>query len=478
MTNETAYNSADVRDTPPPGRGAAPVAIIGRPNVGKSTLLNRVIGRREAIVEERPGVTRDRHETEASWAGRRFVMVDTGGWSQQGDELDAKVSAQSEAALNEADVILMVVDATVGTTEDDDQVAALIRRRSGPVLVVANKVDDTGREALIWDFLGLGLGDPFPISALHGRGTGDLLDAIVELLPEGVGIEPGPVEERAPWEPFVDSHAIPEHDPDEGPIDRVTGKEVSVALVGRPNVGKSTLFNRLIGSERAVVHDMPGTTRDSVDTVVDTELGALRFIDTAGMRRRARVDTGTEYFSMVRALRSVDTANIALLVVDATEGVTHQDQRLAERIDAAGCPIAVVLNKWELLSTEARHDVTYQVGQKLHFIGESPVLRISALTGKGVQRILPALEPAIDAYQTRIPTRLVNEAIRSAQQAQPAPHGARVLYATQGATQPPTFTLFTNRDLPTSYVRYLERSLRERFNLEASPVKLRVKRRD
>ena len=465
-------------DGAPPDASLARVAIVGRPNVGKSTLLNRIIGRREAIVEERPGVTRDRHETEASWAGRRFVLIDTGGWSQRGDDLDAKVSAQSEAALDEADVILLIVDATVGSTDDDDQVAGLIRRRSTPVLVVANKVDDTGREALIWDFLGLGLGDPFPISALHGRGTGDLLDAIVDLLPEGVGIEPGPVEERAPWEPFVDSQAIPEDDPDEPLLDHTTGKEVSVALVGRPNVGKSTLFNRLIGSERAVVHDMPGTTRDSVDTVVDTDLGALRFIDTAGMRRRARVDTGTEYFSMVRALRSVDTANIALLVIDATEGVTHQDQRLAERIDAAGCPIAVILNKWELLSTEARHDVTWQVGQKLHFIGESPVLRISALTGKGVQRILPALESAIDAYQTRIPTRLVNEAIRAAQQAQPAPHGARGLYATQGATQPPTFTLFANRDLPTSYVRYLERSLRERFGLEASPIKLRVKRRD
>ncbi|MBK9559777.1 MAG: ribosome biogenesis GTPase Der [Candidatus Microthrix sp.] len=464
-------------DGAPPDASLARVAIVGRPNVGKSTLLNRIIGRREAIVEERPGVTRDRHETEASWAGRRFVLIDTGGWSQRGDDLDAKVSAQSEAALDEADVILLIVDATVGSTDDDDQVAGLIRRRSTPVLVVANKVDDTGREPLIWDFLGLGLGDPFPISALHGRGTGDLLDAIVDLLPEGVGIEPGPVEERAPWEPFVDSQAIPEDDPDEPLLDHTTGKEVSVALVGRPNVGKSTLFNRLIGSG-AVVHDMPGTTRDSVDTVVDTDLGALRFIDTAGMRRRARVDTGTEYFSMVRALRSVDTANIALLVIDATEGVTHQDQRLAERIDAAGCPIAVILNKWELLSTEARHDVTWQVGQKLHFIGESPVLRISALTGKGVQRILPALESAIDAYQTRIPTRLVNEAIRAAQQAQPAPHGARVLYATQGATQPPTFTLFANRDLPTSYVRYLERSLRERFGLEASPIKLRVKRRD
>ncbi len=476
--NKSATPKATTGDGAPPDASLARVAIIGRPNVGKSTLLNRIIGRREAIVEELPGVTRDRHETEASWAGRRFVLIDTGGWSQRGDELDAKVSAQSEAALDEADVILLLVDATVGSTDDDDQVAGLIRRRSTPVLVVANKVDDTAREALIWDFLGLGLGDPFPISALHGRGTGDLLDAIVELLPEGVGIEPGPVEERAPWEPFVDSQAIPEDDPDASPIDHQTGKEVSVALVGRPNVGKSTLFNRLIGSERAVVHDMPGTTRDSVDTVVDTELGALRFIDTAGMRRRARVDTGTEYFSMVRALRSVDTANIALLVVDATDGITHQDQRLAERIDASGCPIAVILNKWELLSTEARHDVTWQVGQKLHFIGESPVLRISALTGKGVQRILPALESAIEAYQTRIPTRLVNEAIRAAQQAQPAPHGARVLYATQGATQPPTFTLFANRDLPTSYVRYLERSLKERFGLEASPVKLRVKRRD
>ncbi|MEZ5381153.1 MAG: ribosome biogenesis GTPase Der [Microthrixaceae bacterium] len=449
------------------------VAIIGRPNVGKSTLLNRIIGRREAIVEERPGVTRDRHESEASWSGRRFVLVDTGGWSERGSDLDAKVSAQSEAAVAEADVVLLVVDATVGRTDEDDRVASLVRQQPAPTLVVVNKVDDTGREALIWDFMGLGLGDPFAISALHGRATGDLLDEIVARLPEGAGVE---AELDAPLDDDLGDEELATDR--QALMDAVTGGEVSVALVGRPNVGKSTLFNRLIGEERAVVHDMPGTTRDSVDTVVETELGSLRFVDTAGMRRRARVDSGTEYFSMVRALRSVDTANIALLVIDATEGVTHQDQRLAERIDAAGCPIAVVLNKWELLDTEARHDVTWQVGQKLAFIGESPVLRISALTGKGVTRILPALGSAIEAYQTRIPTRLVNEAIRAAQQAQPAPHGARVLYATQGATQPPTFTLFANRDLPTSYVRYLERSLRDRFGLGASPVKLRVKRRD
>jgi GTP-binding protein len=322
------------------------------------------------------------------------------------------------------------------------------------VLVVANKVDDQGREALIWELMSLGLGEPFAISALHGRGTGDLLDRVVELLPEYLHEDPGAASEQ-----------------DLGP------KVVSVALVGRPNVGKSTLFNRLIGDDRSVVHDMPGTTRDSVDTVVETDVGAIRFIDTAGMRRRSRIDEGTEYFSMVRALRSVDEADVALLVIDATEGVTHQDQRLAERVDGAGCPIIVVLNKWELLDEEARKDVMYQMGQKLHFLGQSPVLRVSALSGRGVHRLLPALGESIEQYQTRVPTRKVNDLLRRAQQAQPAPHGARILYATQGATDPPTFTLFTNKDVPPSYLRYLERQLREEFDLGSTPVKLRVRRR-
>ena len=250
-----------------------------------------------------------------------------------------------------------------------------------------------------------------------------------------------------------------------------------VAIVGRPNVGKSTLFNRLIGDERSVVHDMAGTTRDSVDTIVETEWGKIRFVDTAGMRRKSRIDEGTEYYSMVRALQSVDSADVALLVIDATEGVTHQDQRLAERVDAAGSPIVVLLNKWELLDADQKEDVTYQMQHKLHFLGESPVLRISAMSGRGVHRLLPAIADSIDAYRRRIPTRQVNQVIQLAQSAQPAPHGGRVLYATQGATDPPTFTLFVNKEIPASYLRYLERRLREEFELGNAPVKMRVRRR-
>ena len=428
------------------------VAIVGRPNVGKSTLMNRILGKRVAIVEEKPGVTRDRKEVEAEWLGNEFMLVDTGGWMAGGDALDKKVSSQSEQAIEDAQVILFVVDATVGVTQEDSEVADLLRRVDAPVILVANKVDDHQHEALIWELLGLGVGDPHPISALHGRNTGDLLDDVVSHLPERQDVED---EDRR------------------GNDDGIT----SVALVGRPNVGKSTLFNRLIGEDRAVVHDMPGTTRDSVDTVVDTEVGPLRFVDTAGMRRKSRIDESTEYFSMVRSLKAVDTANVAVLVIDATEGITHQDQRLAERIDAAGCPIIVLLNKWELLDEAARKDVLYQMGRKMHFLGESPVLRGSALTGRGVHRLLPALAGAIDQYSTRVPTRKVNELVRRAQQAQPAPHGARILYATQGATDPPTFTLFTNKTIPPSYLRYIERQIREEFELPQTPIKLRVRRR-
>ena len=428
------------------------VAVVGRPNVGKSTLFNRIVGRREAIVEEKPGVTRDRKEVEADWQGRGFRLVDTGGWMPGGDALDAKVSRQSEKAILEADVVLFVVDATVGITEEDDRVAQLLRRNGRPVLLVANKVDDTNREAAIWDLLGLGVGDPFPVSALHGRGTGDLLDALVVNFPS----EPD----------------VPVESSEEG--DRI----FSVSIVGRPNVGKSTLFNRLIGDERSVVHDMPGTTRDAVDTIVETEDGPIRFVDTAGMRRRSKVDEATEYYSLVRALQAIDRSDVALLVIDATVGVTAQDQRLAERIDAAGCPVVVVLNKWELLDAEARDEIGYQIRQRLHFIGESPVLKISALSGKGVHRLLPALSGTIEDYHRRVPTRKVNQVLRAAQAAQPGPHGARVLYATQGATDPPTFTLFANKEIPPSYLRYLERSLREAFEMGATPIKMRVRKRD
>jgi len=430
------------------------VAIVGRPNVGKSTLLNRIVGRREAIVEERPGVTRDRKEVTASWSGKEFTLVDTGGWQASGGALDSMVSRQSEQAIAEADVVLLVVDATVGLTDDDDRVAALLRGRDESVLVVANKVDDASHESIIWELLGLGLGEPFPVSALHGRGTGDLLDRLIDLLPD----------------PHDDGEATGEADP---PGERIIG----VSLVGRPNVGKSTLFNRLTGEDRSVVHDQPGTTRDAIDTVVDTDHGPVRFIDTAGMRRKARIDEGTEYYSLVRALRAVDGADVSLLIIDATEGVTHQDQRLAERVDAAGCPIVVLLNKWDLCDAEQREVAVEQVGDRLHFIGGAPVLRISALTGRNVDRLWPALAESVEEYRTRVPTRRVNEVVRAAQAAHPAPGGVRILYATQGATDPPTFTLFSNREVPRTWLRYLERRLREDLGLGATAMKLRVRRR-
>ena len=430
------------------------VAIIGRPNVGKSTLFNRVLGRQVAIVEEQSGVTRDRHEAEADWLGRPFVVVDTGGWLPSGSSLDEKVSRQSERAVREADVVMFVVDASVGVTDEDAAVAEWLRRVGRPVLLVANKADNDRRENEMWEFIALGLGDPLPVSALHGRRTGDLLDEVVALFP--LDDEPTVVED----EDSDDSPDVP-----------------SVAIVGRPNVGKSTLFNRLIGDERSVVHDMPGTTRDSIDTVVDTDDGPLRFIDTAGMRRRRSVSETTEEYSVIRALRSVDRADVAMLVIDATEGVTAQDQRLAERVDAAGCPVVVLLNKWELLDVDRRAEVTRQVGDKLHFIGDAPVLKVSALTGKGIHKLLPVLADAIERYHLRVPTVEVNKVLARAQSAQPAPTGARVLYALQGASDPPTFTLFVNRDLPPAYLRYLERSLREAFGFGAVPIKMRVRRR-
>jgi len=433
------------------------VAIIGRPNVGKSTLMNRIVGRRIAIVEERPGVTRDRKEVVADWRGRFFVMIDTGGWMAAADGvLDAKVSRQSEVAIEEADIVILVVDGTTGVTDDDAQVADLVRRRTKPTILAVNKIDHERMKAQIWEFMSLGIGEPMPITAIHGDGVGDLLDAIVDELPEMSD------EELDAAPPVVT-------DPD--------AAYLSISIVGRPNVGKSTLFNRLVGEDRAVVHDMPGTTRDSIDTVVETDMGEVRFVDTAGMRRKARIDEDTEYYSMVRALNSIDKSDIALLVIDSTLGITHQDQRLAERVDAAGCPIVVVLNKWELLDPEQRQDVDTQVERKLHFIGNSPVLKMSALSGKGVHRLLPVLESTVSDYHRRVPTREVNRVIRAAQQASPAPHGARVLYATQGAADPPTFTLFANKTLPPTWIRYIERCFREAFDLGGVPIKIRVRRR-
>ena len=432
------------------------VAVVGRPNVGKSTLVNRIIGRREAIVEERPGVTRDRNEFDVTWAGCEFILIDTGGWlpkSKSEKGIDDKVSKQSELAINQADVTILVVDARVTPTVEDALIADMLRNREKPTFLAANKVDDQKHEVGMWEYLSMGLGEPNPVSALHGRGTADLLDLVIAMIPE------------------IGNNSAVE--------DEVEGDDVvAVAIVGRPNVGKSTLFNKLIGEDRAVVHDKAGTTRDAIDTIVETEIGTIKFVDTAGMRRKARISEDTEYYSLVRALNAIDKADIALLVIDSTIGVTHQDQRLAERIDAAGCPIVVVFNKWELVDTDEREMLTLQIERKLGFLGDPPIMKTTAISGKGVHRLYPILTGTISNYSQRVPTRKVNIIIRKAQSAHPAPGGARVLYATQGATEPPTFTLFVNKKLPRTYIRYLENQLREHLGLGATPIKIRIRNRN
>jgi GTP-binding protein len=432
------------------------VVIVGRPNVGKSTLFNRFMGQQVAIVEDQPGITRDRFEREAEWLGRHFIVVDTGGWMPKGSDLEDKVSRQVETAVTEADLVLFAVDSIVGVTDDDAALAAWLRKSGRSVMVVSNKVDSDKREADRWEFLSLGLGEPYPVSALHGRKSGDLLDEILKRIP-GLDDESG-----------------------DSPGDKKTSdlpKVPRISIVGRPNVGKSTLFNRLVGEDRSITHDMPGTTRDAIDTMVETDDGPVIFVDTAGMRRKSKVDDSAEYYSFVRALRAVDESDIALLVIDVSEGVTSQDQRLAERIDAAGCPVVVVLNKWELLDADGRENIESEMSRKLYFIGDAPVLKISALTGKGVHKLRPILHETIVQYHKRVPTTDVNRVIAEAQQKQPAGSGARVLYALQGAVDPPTFTFFVNRELPQPYLRYLERCIREKFDFGSTPIKIRVRKR-
>jgi GTPase len=346
------------------------VVIVGRPNVGKSTLFNRFMGSQVAIVEDQPGITRDRFEREVEWTGKKFNLVDTGGWMPGGSELDAKVSRQVEEAAKTASLVLFVVDTAIGVTDDDEQIGLWLRRLNCPVIVVSNKIDSDKREADRWDFLKLGFGDPVPVSALHGRKSGDLLDMILEIVDA----------------PDTEEEVV---------LPRGVSGIPRVSIVGRPNVGKSTLFNRLVGEDRSITHDMAGTTRDAIDTQVDTPDGPIVFVDTAGMRRKSQVDESAEYYSFVRALRAVDESDVALLVIDAQEGITNQDQRLAERIDAAGCPVIVVLNKWETLDADGREHIDTEMTRKLYFIGDAPVLKLSALTGKGVHRLLPILQECI-----------------------------------------------------------------------------------
>ncbi len=421
------------------------VVIVGRPNVGKSSLVNRLAGRRVAVVEEHRGVTRDRKTFSVEWRGVEFDLVDTGGWLERGSSLEAKVSGQADRALATADHVLLVVDVRTGLVDEDRHAARWALRSGRPVTLVVNKVDDEAHEATGWEFLGLGAGDPHFVSAVHGRGAGELLDHVVD--------------------------ALVTEEPD---VEVTAQDELRVAIVGRPNVGKSTLFNRLIGEERSVVHDLPGTTRDAIDTVIDTDQGRIRFIDTAGMRRRAKTEAGLETYAVLRSLDALDRADIAVLVIDATLGATGQDQRLAERIAAAGCPAIVVLNKWELIGTDERPPILATVGEKLAFLGDAPVIKTTATSGKGVHQLLPALQDAAADYVKRVPTGALNRAIRDLQIKQPAPTG-KIRYAVQGAIEPPTFTLFVAGRLPPTYLRYVERALRERFDLGSTPLRVRVR---
>ena len=419
------------------------VAVVGRQNVGKSTLVNRLFGGREAIAHEMPGVTRDRVELEASWRGRAFRLVDTGGFAQGARGIEALVSEQAERAARVADVVLLVVDAQTGPSEEDSTLARRLRRAQMPVLVVVNKVDSEREEADVAAFHRLGLGDPVPVSALHGRGSGDLLDRLVAVLPEG------------------------EEGGDEDP------EEPRFAIVGRPNVGKSSLFNRLVGEERSVVFEEAGTTRDAVDALVEWNGATVRFVDTAGFRRPSKVQ-GVEYYSFLRAERAIERAHVALLVLDASEGFAGEDKRIAARVMEFGRGLVVVANKWDLI--EERDRTFKELTELLSPYARSPVLRTSAATGIGVLRLPPVLSAVQERWGHRAPTAQVNEVIANAQAERQAPGGARFRYATQVAARPPRFVLFGAEPPDASYQRFLEGRLRRALELEGVPIRLRFRK--
>jgi len=419
------------------------VAVVGRQNVGKSTLVNRLFGGREAIAHEMPGVTRDRVELEASWRDRAFRLVDTGGFAHSARGIEALVSEQAERAAGTADVVLLVVDVQTGPVEEDSTLARRLRRAEVPVLVVVNKVDSDREEADVPAFHRLGLGDPLPVSALHGRGSGDLLDRLVEVLPEDDGAE------------------------------EQEGEEPRFAIVGRPNVGKSSLFNRLVGEERSVVYEEAGTTRDAVDALVEWQGRPVRFVDTAGFRRPAKVQ-GVEYYSFLRAERAIERAHVALLVLDASEGLSSEDKRIAARVMEFGRGLVVVANKWDLV--EERDRAFKELSELLSPFARAPVLRTSARTGTGVHRLPEALSAVQERWARRTPTAQVNDVISAAQAERQAPGGARVRYATQVAARPPRFVLFGAEPPDASYQRFLEGRLRRSLDLDGVPIRLRFRK--
>lgn len=434
-----------------PRRGPPRVAIVGRQNVGKSTLLNRLLGAREAIADEQPGVTRDRLEREVSWRGRRFLAVDTGGYVGRARGMDQLVTRQADQAVTAADVVVLVVDTTVGVQEEDSHLARRLRRAKVPVLLVANKVDSAKQEPLVAELFRLGLGDPIPVSALHGRGSGELLDRVVSLLPE------------------ADQASVAEEDE--------ASAEPVFSIVGRPNVGKSSLFNKLLGEDRSVVFEEAGTTRDSVDAVVDWDGRPVRFVDTAGFRRPSRAQ-GLEYYGFLRAVKAIERSHVALLVVAADEGVTTEDRRIAARVAELGRGLVVVANKWDLVPSGERAERFTLVRERVEVFPAVPVLRTSALTGMGVGKIPDVLLRTQEAWSRRVSTSEVNRVMEQAQNATPAPRQTgRVRYAAQVGTSPPRFVLFSSGPVPTAYARFVEHRLREAFKLEGVPIRLTFRRR-
>jgi GTP-binding protein len=432
------------------------VAVVGRPNVGKSTFVNRIVGGRDAIVHAQRGVTRDRSYHQANWNGRDFTLVDTGGIEMENsDSFIAPIRAQAQMAMEEADVVIFLVDGTVESTTDDLAVARMLKKSERPVLLAVNKMDNPGREEAIWDYYSLGLGTPWPISSVHGHGTGDLLDELVDLLPEA----------------------------DDGEDDEI--EAIRVAIIGRPNAGKSTLTNRLAGFERSIVSDVAGTTRDAVDTLVTHEGRIYRLVDTAGMRRLAKIDESVEYYGFVRTLRAIDRADVALMLVDATLGLTDQDQRVAGFAAERGCALVVLLNKWDaVVDPDQRDLVREQIADRLVFVDYAPVIAISALTGRSVHRIWTAIDAAYANYTKKISTSKLNVFLKDIRDfghtVTKKKMQLRINYVTQTGTAPPHLTFFANHPeiVDENYRRYLENRLRETFDLEGTPVFLHFKRKD
>jgi GTP-binding protein len=433
--------------------GTQPVlAVVGRPNVGKSTLVNRILGSRQAVVQDVPGVTRDRVAYDANWRGRTFTVVDTGGWVARAEGLSAQVAEQAKIAVDMADAVLFVVDARVGATDEDEAVANVLRRSGKPVVLAANKVDDARSEADATSLWSLGLGEPVMISAMHGRGAGDLLDLVLEALPE------------APPERLVES----------GPR--------RVALIGRPNVGKSSLLNKLAGEQRAVVDPVAGTTRDPVDELIELGGTTWRFVDTAGIRRRFRESQGADYYATLRTAGALDRAEVAVVLVDASEPLTEQDLRIITMVIEAGRALVIAFNKWDLTDEERRHYLERELERQLNHARWAPRVNISAATGRHVDRLVPAIEEALASWEQRVSTGQLNQFLNQVVAATPPPmrggRQPRILFATQAGTRPPHFVLFTTGFLEETYRRFIERRLREEFGFEGTPIKVSMRVRE